>query len=322
LTATPSCGGGPDEFKWWLYPPNSDPILLRDWGDAAYTWDTTGLTAGTYTVAVWARTIGSPSPYDNSHSRLYQISAAAPCTAVALSASPPSPQAPGTTVSIVSSAACSGTPEYKYWLLAPGSSTYTQVRDWGDATYTWNTAALTPGTYAWAVWVRNVGSPAFFEAAGFLMDQLSSIPTATATGTTTSTATPTDSATSTATPTATPTGTTPPTAMPTGTTAPTAIPTGTIAPTATPTIPTTPCLLGDINCDGIVDIRDYGIWRLTFGRASCSNPTDLNSDCLVDIRDYAIWRQHFGEGTSSVGVQSGEPAATPTSTPRRVPGRP
>ena len=25
------------------------------------------------------------------------------------------------------------------------------------------------------------------------------------------------------------------------------------------------CILGDINCDGIVDIRDYGIWRQQFG---------------------------------------------------------
>jgi CSLREA domain-containing protein len=53
--------------------------------------------------------------------------------------------------------------------------------------------------------------------------------------------------------------------------------------------------LGDINGDGIVDIRDYGLWRQSFGQTNCGNPSDLNSDCIVDIRDYGIWRQHFGE---------------------------
>src|SRR5690348_10521414 len=53
--------------------------------------------------------------------------------------------------------------------------------------------------------------------------------------------------------------------------------------TRSPTIP------GDINNDGVVDIRDYGIWRQNFGQTNCGNPADLNGDCLADIRDYAIW---------------------------------
>src|SRR5437764_8074827 len=47
-----------------------------------------------------------------------------------------------------------------------------------------------------------------------------------------------------------------------------------------------PTLLGDINNDGIVDIRDYGVWRQNFGQTDCGNPADLNGDCIVDIRDY------------------------------------
>jgi hypothetical protein len=50
-----------------------------------------------------------------------------------------------------------------------------------------------------------------------------------------------------------------------------------------------PTLLGDINNDGIVDIRDYGIWRQQFGATDCGNAADLNGDCIVDIRDYGIW---------------------------------
>src|SRR5437764_9832104 len=66
-----------------------------------------------------------------------------------------------------------------------------------------------------------------------------------------------------------------------------------------------PTLLGDINDDGIVDIRDYGIWRQQFGATTCGNPADLDGNCLVDIRDYGIWRLQFG--------QTG-PTTTPTAT--------
>src|SRR5262249_13507133 len=58
----------------------------------------------------------------------------------------------------------------------------------------------------------------------------------------------------------TPTPTTTPTTTPTGTSTPP--PAVTPTPTATPTPPPGSCILGDINCDGLVDIRDYGVWRL------------------------------------------------------------
>src|SRR4030088_13225 len=68
---------------------------------------------------------------------------------------------------------------------------------------------------------------------------------------------------------------------------------------------TSPTLLGDINNDGIVDIRDYGIWRQNFGQTNCGNPADLNGDCIVDIRDYGIWR---GALAHNAGGARGAPA--------------
>jgi hypothetical protein len=56
-----------------------------------------------------------------------------------------------------------------------------------------------------------------------------------------------------------------------------------------------PTVLGDINNDGIVDTRDYGVWRQNFGQTNCGNPADLDGNCVVDIRDYGIWRQNFGQ---------------------------
>ena len=71
-----------------------------------------------------------------------------------------------------------------------------------------------------------------------------------------------------------------------------------------------PTLLGDINNDGIVDIRDYGVWRQQFGATDCGNPADLDGDCIVDIRDYGIWRQNFGQTGPTV-------TPTPPRRPRR-----
>jgi autotransporter-associated beta strand protein len=90
-------------------------------------------------------------------------------------------------------------------------------------------------------------------------------------------------------------------------------PAATATPTPTPTA--TPCILGDINCDGIVDIRDYGIWRANFGQTNCGNPADLDGTCIVDIRDYGIWRANFGHTAGAVAR-----TATPLPAPRGTAG--
>src|SRR5438105_9305677 len=81
-----------------------------------------------------------------------------------------------------------------------------------------------------------------------------------------------------------------------------------------------PTLVGDINGDGIVDIRDYGIWRQAFGATDCGNVADLNGDCIVDIRDYGVWRQNFGQtGPTVTPATAATPTATPTATVTTTP---
>jgi uncharacterized repeat protein (TIGR01451 family) len=99
----------------------------------------------------------------------------------------------------------------------------------------------------------------------------------------------------------------------------TATPTASPTPTATATPP--PCILGDINCDGIVDIRDYGIWRQNFGASDCGNPADLDGNCIVDIRDYGIWRQNFGHTAGGAAPGGAPPALVPTGTATPPPAR-
>jgi YVTN family beta-propeller protein len=88
---------------------------------------------------------------------------------------------------------------------------------------------------------------------------------------------------------------------------------GTLVVTNTPT----PCILGDINCDGIVDTRDYGVWRQSFGATDCGNRADIDANCIVDIRDYGIWGLNFGRTAPTptpTATLTLIPTATPTAT--------
>jgi MYXO-CTERM domain-containing protein len=76
------------------------------------------------------------------------------------------------------------------------------------------------------------------------------------------------------------------------------------------------CIRSDTNCDGIVDVRDYGLWRRNFGQTNCGNPADLNGDCIVDIRDHGIWRQNFGHTAGA--TRRAELAPAPRGTPGPV----
>jgi hypothetical protein len=55
-------------------------------------------------------------------------------------------------------------PQFEFWMLAPGGS-WQQVRDWSTtATFSWNTTGAAAGTYAFEVHARRNGSTGAFEA--------------------------------------------------------------------------------------------------------------------------------------------------------------
>ncbi|MFA5828525.1 MAG: dockerin type I domain-containing protein [Candidatus Shapirobacteria bacterium] len=95
---------------------------------------------------------------------------------------------------------------------------------------------------------------------------------------------------------------------PTNTRAPTT-PTRSISPTNTPTgpIPTrgestpTPTLApvcpkkgsGDANCDGVVNISDFGVWKMEFIQSTVQRMADFNGDGRVTIADFGSWKVGF-----------------------------
>ena len=68
-------------------------------------------------------------------------------------------------------------------------------------------------------------------------------------------------------------------------------------------------LLGDYNDDGIVDARDYVVWRKNFGQDyQLANEDPLVSPGKVTHGDYLVWQEHFGE---TCGNQLPEVAIVP-----------
>jgi hypothetical protein len=69
-----------------------------------------------------------------------------------------------------------------------------------------------------------------------------------------------------------------------------------------------PQVAGDFTGDGIVDSRDFVVWRDEVGQTGSALQADGNQDGVVDISDYNLWRSHFGQVAAS---GTGQAAAVP-----------
>lgn len=67
---------------------------------------------------------------------------------------------------------------------------------------------------------------------------------------------------------------------------------------------------GDYNGDGVVDARDYAVWRDTLGQSVLAGSgADGDGSGMVDAADYGVWRSHYG--ASAVGSLAPHSAAVP-----------
>jgi hypothetical protein len=152
-------------YEFWMLAPGSSAWQLVQGysASAVYHWNSTGALAGTEHFSVWARdanSAGTPSlgsSYDAYTGIPYTV--ATSCTSVTASVAPASPSKSGTAVTFTGSASGCANPLYEFWMLAPGSSTWTMVQAYSsNATFKWNTTGLAVGTYRVSVWVRDAGS--------------------------------------------------------------------------------------------------------------------------------------------------------------------
>jgi spore germination protein YaaH len=172
FTASAFCAGTA-QYQFSLQSPGGGLTVPQPYSGAnTWTWNTTGLPLGTYSVQVAARNLGSPVSYDTLATISFRL---ARCLTPTFGADHPSPQLPGTSITFTAAGTCSGTPEYQFSETAPGGTT-TVVRPYsGTATYGW---ATTPsslyGAYSFSVDLRVTGVSVGSEASQSLPFSLTS----------------------------------------------------------------------------------------------------------------------------------------------------
>ncbi len=172
VNATPSCSGTP-EFEFWVAPPGGSWTLAQSYGaSSTLDWNTTGLAVGTYNLLVYVRTVGDPVSYE-AYSTIYEaLTEASVCSAVSLATVPSGSASVGTTVAVNATPSCSGTPEFEFWVAAPGGSWSVAQTYGSSSTFNWDTTGLAVGDYHLMAYVRTVGDPNSYEAYSTVYEQL------------------------------------------------------------------------------------------------------------------------------------------------------
>ena len=169
FSAEATGGSGNYEYYYTVRDPNTGTWNVGQAysGNSIWTWDTTGLGTGDYTIQVWARSVGSLAPYEAYRSISYTLNTPpAPVTGVTLVMDKISPQSVGMKVTFSASATGgSGNYEYYYTVRDPNTGTWSVGQAYsGNSSWTWDTTGLGTGAYTIQVWARSVGSLAAYEA--------------------------------------------------------------------------------------------------------------------------------------------------------------
>jgi hypothetical protein len=154
VTLTASAAGCPQpSYEFWVQYPDGGWRLLRGFGAAVMSWSTAGLAPGVYTVHVWADQQGAGPYWQAIGSATVTLTG---CTSAGLSPGSVT-QAAGTVVTLTASSSGCAKPRYAFWVQSPDASWHF-AQTFDGATFNWNTAALSPGTYTVHVWVNTQGN--------------------------------------------------------------------------------------------------------------------------------------------------------------------
>jgi Cysteine-rich secretory protein family len=174
VTVTASSPGCPNPlYQFWTLAPGATSWQVAQpySTNASFSWPTTGLSPGTYGIAVWARDAGSTGVFGNSAGRWdsfntlsYTLLTQA-CTGLSLSSTPPAMATVGTAVAFTATGTCpDANPVYQFWALAPGAGSWTVAQAYSPSnTLSWTTTGKTPGSYQIAVWARDASSAGTFS---------------------------------------------------------------------------------------------------------------------------------------------------------------
>ena len=170
LTASSTCPNPNPKYQFWMLPPGGPWTVVQSYStNTAINWDTTGKAPGLYHFSVWvvdAQSSGAfgtpPNTYDAYGANDMTLTTAY-CTGMTGAQSPPSTATVGTVVAVTGAATGCPSPQYQFWLLPPGG-TWTLLQPYSSgATFTWNTAGRSAGTYRFSVWARDASSSAAYD---------------------------------------------------------------------------------------------------------------------------------------------------------------
>jgi hypothetical protein len=150
-----SSTGCPDpEYKFYLKKPGVAWRAVTGWTTATeYDWDTTGARDGVWQIGVLAREQGHTASYEAYSFHTFRILTT--CVSARLTASPSSPAAQGTTVTLTGSTQGCNNPLYQFWIKTPTTGFHI-VRGYStSATYSWHTTSLRSGGYQLGVRVKD-----------------------------------------------------------------------------------------------------------------------------------------------------------------------
>src|SRR6266849_8776505 len=161
-TATGSCSGG-TQFEFWVRYVSTHWSILGGGYQSANTISWPANTApGSYLLEVDLRPVGSSASYVTyvDSPPFFLAGCTLPTSLVATESSP---QVAGTTVHWTASGACSGTPQYRFWVRTP-DLVWHMLQDYNNsATFAWNSLNTQTGNYTVEVNVRNAGAIESFD---------------------------------------------------------------------------------------------------------------------------------------------------------------
>lgn len=164
VTASSSTCSNP-QYRFYELAPGGSWTVAQDWSSSStYAWSTTAAAAGTYDFEVWVKDSSSSAAYDTYADMSYTLTSGAPpaaCTDGTVGASPASPQAAGTSVTLTAGSSTCSSPLYQFYEQAPGGS-WTVAQAW-SSTATYQFSNSTAGTYNFEVWIKDSSSSAAYD---------------------------------------------------------------------------------------------------------------------------------------------------------------
>jgi len=156
---TTSTGCLNPQYEFWVQYPGGSWHLKQGWGGGAFSWDSSGLAPGMYTVHAWVNRSGTA--WEAIGSATVTLTG---CTTASLS--PAGSTLPlGSVIDFTAAGSGCASPVYEFWVRYPNGTWYLK-RGWGAATFSWDTTTLGPGVYTVHAWANQQGAATTLEVYG------------------------------------------------------------------------------------------------------------------------------------------------------------